>query len=128
MSLKVKSDRCPSFCFLWLITGCLDFPRYSDTPDPQNEARSNASGLTPPRWLCRRVRLCLMSADDHSWITASVAHPDSCSSMSRVISAVLIPATALPGDWSSKTGNGTKGKHLSGNKYPGKKLRNKIKL
>ena len=26
-----------------------------DTADPQNEARSNASGLTPPRWLWRRV-------------------------------------------------------------------------
>lgn len=35
----------------------LDFPRYDDTPDPQNEACSNASGLTPPRWLCRRCRL-----------------------------------------------------------------------
>ena len=26
-------------------------------PQPQTEARSNASGLTPPRWLWRRVRL-----------------------------------------------------------------------
>jgi hypothetical protein len=26
-------------------------PSFIDTPDPQNEACSNASGLTPPRWL-----------------------------------------------------------------------------
>jgi len=32
-------------------------PSIVDTPEPQNEARSNASGLTPPRWLWRRVRL-----------------------------------------------------------------------
>jgi hypothetical protein len=28
-----------------------------DKLEPQIEARSNASGLTPPRWLWRRVRL-----------------------------------------------------------------------
>jgi hypothetical protein len=28
-----------------------------DTPAPHAEARSNASGLTPSRWLWRRVRL-----------------------------------------------------------------------
>jgi hypothetical protein len=28
-----------------------------DKLKPQFEARSNASGLTPPKWLCRRVRL-----------------------------------------------------------------------
>ena len=28
-------------------------PGIVDTSKPQNEARSNASGLTPPRWLCR---------------------------------------------------------------------------
>lgn len=28
-----------------------------DTPEPVSEAASNASGLTPPRWLCRRTRL-----------------------------------------------------------------------
>ncbi len=28
-----------------------------DTPAPHAEASSNASGLTPPRWLWRRVRL-----------------------------------------------------------------------
>jgi hypothetical protein len=28
-----------------------------DKLKPQIEARSNASGLTPPRWLWRRVRL-----------------------------------------------------------------------
>lgn len=32
-------------------------PGKVDTPQPHFEARSNASGLTPPRWLWRRVRL-----------------------------------------------------------------------
>jgi hypothetical protein len=35
----------------------VDFPRSIDTSDPHDEARSKASGLIPPRWLCRRVRL-----------------------------------------------------------------------
>lgn len=35
----------------------MDFPRFVDTSDPHDEACSKASGLTPPRWLCRRVRL-----------------------------------------------------------------------
>ena len=32
-------------------------PGLVDKPQPQTEARSNASGLMPPRWLWRRVRL-----------------------------------------------------------------------
>lgn len=32
-------------------------PGIVDTPQPHFEARSKASGLIPPRWLCRRVRL-----------------------------------------------------------------------
>jgi hypothetical protein len=32
-------------------------PRIVDTAKPQNKACSKASGLTPPRWLCRRCRL-----------------------------------------------------------------------
>lgn len=32
-------------------------PGLVDKPPPQAEARSNASGLMPPRWLWRRVRL-----------------------------------------------------------------------
>lgn len=35
----------------------LDLPRSIDTSDPHDEAFSKASGLMPPRWLCRRVRL-----------------------------------------------------------------------
>jgi hypothetical protein len=33
----------------------VDFPRYTDNSKLHFEARSNASGLTPPMWLCRRV-------------------------------------------------------------------------
>ena len=32
-------------------------PGMVDTVGPQNEASSKTSGLTPPRWLCRRFRL-----------------------------------------------------------------------
>ena len=32
-------------------------PRTVDKPEPHAEAHSKASGLTPPRWLCRRLNL-----------------------------------------------------------------------
>ena len=42
-----------------LATNCVNWTSHAtvDKLEPQIEARSNASGLTPPRWLWRRVRL-----------------------------------------------------------------------
>ena len=40
-----------------LIERCVDWPNFLDTFQPQNEAASKASGLTPPRWLWRRCLL-----------------------------------------------------------------------
>ena len=47
---------------IFFAVGFLHFKEWTshgiqDTPEPRCEALSKASGLTPPRWLCRRVRL-----------------------------------------------------------------------